>query len=439
MDNVYWIVVAREVEHKKLKKLQLLSTNGQRINLTASQLGQFSKQNKVVNVKCTSGNLSGVGISLLDIPTFSTVNKMLVQVGGLTEQDIINAATPLIQNDIHQNNIREQREYDDRQLKIKGYIAKANSCMTILDSCLELKDYTNSRVINDKISRYMKEIDKDSTSDKPLQTLIEKQGILGLVSGIENKISGYTERARKDGVLDEYISVNGERYTVLGLFNAVRRKCNELREKHNNTRKYISNNKEIEQSHSKENLQGSTNNLEGSTKSDDISYFDSVMGQLNDLKDEIFDVSSQVSGEDRAVVKDHYSSMLRKITATIIKSGLGEAQCAAIAAVCNIIKGTLDAMGENENTSSMYEDLHLNNVNNLASELVEVLQTSSLPVGDIDLQKEATEFVSKKVVKDATGIDFNDLLDNFINEITVKASKEATNAVINTVSLTKKE
>lgn len=89
----FWLLVGREITNKRhLKRLYLTSNIGNTRVLVPSEFNRFTQSNSVLNVKFYSNQLTGVGMSLKELPTYCNG----VQVGGAAEQYIINKCAPLI-------------------------------------------------------------------------------------------------------------------------------------------------------------------------------------------------------------------------------------------------------------------------------------------------------------------------------------------------------
>lgn len=122
----FWLLVGREITNKRhLKRLYLTSNIGNTRVLVPSEFNGFTQSNSVLNVKFYSSQLTGVGMSLKELPTYCNG----VQVGGADEQYIINKCAPLISE--AQRKIDEVNGKKERQAQLKsGYTAYLNKCIS---------------------------------------------------------------------------------------------------------------------------------------------------------------------------------------------------------------------------------------------------------------------------------------------------------------------
>lgn len=129
MDNnntEFWLLVGREITNKRhLKRLYLTSNIGNTRVLVPSEFNRFTQSNSVLNVKFYSNQLTGVGMSLKELPTYCNG----VQVGGAAEQYIINKCAPLISE--AQRKIDAVNSKKERQAQLRsGYTAYLNKCIS---------------------------------------------------------------------------------------------------------------------------------------------------------------------------------------------------------------------------------------------------------------------------------------------------------------------
>lgn len=122
----FWLLVGREITNKRhLKRLYITSNIGNTRVLVPSEFNRFTQSNSVLNVKFYSNQLTGVGMSLKELPTYCNG----VQVGGADEQYIINKCAPLINE--AQRKIDEVNGKKERQAQLKsGYTAYLNKCIS---------------------------------------------------------------------------------------------------------------------------------------------------------------------------------------------------------------------------------------------------------------------------------------------------------------------
>ena len=122
----FWLLEGREITNKRhLKRLYLTSNIGNTRVLVPSEFNGFTQSNSVLNVKFYSSQLTGVGMSLKELPTYCNG----VQVGGADEQYIINKCAPLISE--AQRKIDEVNGKKERQAQLKsGYTAYLNKCIS---------------------------------------------------------------------------------------------------------------------------------------------------------------------------------------------------------------------------------------------------------------------------------------------------------------------
>ena len=243
----FWLVVGREMNKNQLKHLIIKSNTGQMRQMTQHQLHDFSKKNRVINIKFAGDQMQGVGISLLSIPTYKK-NDMgfMEQVSGTSEQQIITqgmqVANQIMAKEQQKQNNNNNKEIELKNKRVQYLIDKLNICNTIVDTALQMKDLTNNQVLLDNISRYLKQIDIDNTGDD-IGQMIQKYGVNGLANGLDGRLQRIKERARKFNLQNEQL--NG--ITILSAVKTSEDKVEHLRKKHAETHKLVKDNKKQEE------------------------------------------------------------------------------------------------------------------------------------------------------------------------------------------------
>ena len=248
----YWLLVGRELDKTKLKKLYIMANTGERRTVTPKEFDRFVDTNVVLNAKSISGNLQGVGISLLDLPTYKVVVttmpngtsiKKLQNVNNKTEQSVIQRARPLIDKHIQKNRVSNDNQNDDKQKKITYIVNKLMLCNSLLSETLKMKENTNNTVVEKSLHRYLVQIDLDN-ADNSLRSKIQRQGVLGLAKGISEIIDRCDDRATKFKLNNEDISSYVQYATIDDMIKDLNNKFNKVVELHKLTKELIRKNKQ---------------------------------------------------------------------------------------------------------------------------------------------------------------------------------------------------
>ena len=246
MKNI-WLVVGKEVDGNEVKKYMLLSDSGNRQSLTKNQLIRFCKSNEVVNIQTAGDNITGKGISLNSIARYKRSNQFgLDFIGGLSEQQVISAAQPYIQQ-LRESEARKQREQlnklnNNNSSKLETIRKKLFMYNNILNEASKMKDLTNLYASDSRLTRYLKQIDIENTDDESLSKMIERQGVNGLAKEIRNRIHKVNKRATEYKLTDSLMQENNG-VTVKQAINQLLSKCDEIEKLHAETKKIIKDNK----------------------------------------------------------------------------------------------------------------------------------------------------------------------------------------------------
>jgi hypothetical protein len=238
-----WLIVGKEVDGNTIKNYIFMNNSGNTQFVQRRSLEKFMREHEVINAQINGDTIVGRGISLNALPRYIKDNNFgLQQVGGLSQNEIIQQSQPLIAQYNNKKALEEQRKTaqgtDAILEKRNAYIEnKLNIISSILSISLAMKDITNEMATNGQFTRYLKQIDIDNAEGDSLTKLIQRQGVNGLANGIEERLNRLSERVTK-------FSLNKDFKVKI---KELKSDCNTLREMHADTKKIISNNKKQEE------------------------------------------------------------------------------------------------------------------------------------------------------------------------------------------------
>jgi hypothetical protein len=248
MQKNIWLLVGKVTEGNKVKNYIFMNNNGNTQFIQHRSLDKFYRENTILNVQIYKGSVTGKGMSLNNIPRY--VNQQgfgLQQVGGMSQQEVIQQCQPLIDEYKQKEQEKSQKKQDntknEQKAKQEDYINNKLIILgNIIDIALVMKDITNEMANNGQFTRYLKQIDIDNAEGDSLTNLIQRQGVRGLANGIEDRLDRLNNRVTKYNLDSSFKSKISE----------LKNNCETLKKLHQNTKDIIKDNKEQEEQRQKE-------------------------------------------------------------------------------------------------------------------------------------------------------------------------------------------
>jgi hypothetical protein len=248
MQKNIWLLVGKVTEGNKVKSYIFMNNNGNTQFIQHRSLDRFYKENTVLNVQVSNGSITGRGIAISNIPRYSNQQGFgLQQIGGMSQQEIIQQCQPLIdqyrQKEQEKELKKQQDTKNEQKTKQEEYINNKLILLgNIIDIALVMKDITNEMASNGQFTRYLKQIDIDNAEGDSLTNLIQRQGVNGLANGIEDRLDRLNNRITKYNLDSSFKSKISE----------LKNSCETLKKLHQNTKNIIKDNKEQEAQQQKE-------------------------------------------------------------------------------------------------------------------------------------------------------------------------------------------
>jgi hypothetical protein len=245
---IYWVVVGREMNGHELKHILLLSDNGQRQTMTAKQLKNFQKSNTVVNVRYQGDSLTGIGMRMVDIPTYrKSPSGRLEQTSGLTEQQIIQQSMNLIQQlqqkDMQKKQKEESQSQEETNKRVQWILTRLVAIDKSLSFSKEMKDLTNEQIAQNGVMRYLKQLDIGN-ADMSVENMVKNYGVRGIAHHLDGSLGRLENRAKKFDLINIDISKVTPYRTIQEYVNTLKPKTKELVKQHDETYSLIKSNKE---------------------------------------------------------------------------------------------------------------------------------------------------------------------------------------------------
>jgi hypothetical protein len=129
----FWLLVGREFDGSNVSHYFMLSSSNFRKQLTMKQFKGFSHTHNVLNARPTGKGVAGIGIDINSIPRYKKQHGQLMQYGGISEQEVIDLAQPLIQKlfdkeqqaviAVEEKQFKRAQQEEQRQMQIAGKAA----------------------------------------------------------------------------------------------------------------------------------------------------------------------------------------------------------------------------------------------------------------------------------------------------------------------------
>lgn len=188
--NNIWLLVGRETEGNNIKNYILIDYNGCTQFVQKRSIVKFCREHEVINVQLSGDSITGKGIAITALPRYTKQQGFgLQQVSGMSQNEVIQMAQPLINQYMQRKEAAQQRKEanspEAQKAKQNEYVV--NKLIIIEDlivTALAMKDITNELASSEHITRYIKQIDIDNAEGDSLDNLIKRQGVNGLVNGL---------------------------------------------------------------------------------------------------------------------------------------------------------------------------------------------------------------------------------------------------------------
>lgn len=129
----FWLLVGREFDGSNVSHYFMLSSSNFRKQLTMKQFKGFSHTHNVLNARPTGKGVAGIGIDINSIPRYKKQHGQLMQYGGISEQEVIDLAQPLIQKlfdkeqqaviAVEEKQLKRAQQEEYRQMQLAGKAA----------------------------------------------------------------------------------------------------------------------------------------------------------------------------------------------------------------------------------------------------------------------------------------------------------------------------
>ena len=129
----FWLLVGREFDGSNVSHYFMLSSSNFRKQLTMKQFKGFSHTHNVLNARPTGKGVAGIGIDINSIPRYKKQHGQLMQYGGISEQEVIDLAQPLIQKlfdkeqqaviAVEEKHLKRAQQEEQRQMQIAAKAA----------------------------------------------------------------------------------------------------------------------------------------------------------------------------------------------------------------------------------------------------------------------------------------------------------------------------
>ena len=129
----FWLLVGREFDGSNVSHYFMLSSSNFRKQLTMKQFKGFSHTHNVLNARPTGKGVAGIGIDINSIPRYKKQHGQLMQYGGISEQEVIDLAQPLIQKlfdkeqqaviAVEEKQLKRAQQEEQRQMQIAAKAA----------------------------------------------------------------------------------------------------------------------------------------------------------------------------------------------------------------------------------------------------------------------------------------------------------------------------
>jgi len=331
VSNQCWILVGRIVDGNTTKKYILASNNGQYNQITKQGLARFFRENTVLNASASNNSIQCKGMSATQLPKY-TMDKQLgmMQVSGLSEQEIIEMSQPLIQEWQAKQIRKTQGNQDDS--KLQYIINKLDIIKALVDNSIQMKELTNALAEDGELTRYLKQIDIDNADGDSIESLVKNKGVNGLADGLQNRLKNLHNRAQKYNLQNkEYNGV-----TISKACSILNKQCEEIRKLHIETKKIIklnklqeTNEKEQESNNDEELVKVEIdNNINEDISFDDVEEIkeeDIVTVDLDKISEEeldfdkIEDISKEEENTEEKEIEDIIKKIRHRITEDINK------------------------------------------------------------------------------------------------------------------------
>lgn len=238
--NNIWLLVGRETDGNNTKNYILMDYNGCTQFIQKRSIIKFCREHEVVNVQLSGNSITGKGIAITALPRYVKQQGFgLQQVGGMSQNEVIQLAQPLINQYIQKKDAAQQRKEanspDAQKAKQNEYVVnKLIIIEDIIITALAMKDITNELASNEHITRYLKQIDIDNADGDSLTSLVTRNGVTGLVNGLVDRLDRLNSRITKYS-LDKSLRIK---------ISELKSKCNDIRDLHNKTKQIIRDNRE---------------------------------------------------------------------------------------------------------------------------------------------------------------------------------------------------
>lgn len=133
----FWLLVGREFDGSNVSHYFMLSSSNFRKQLTMKQFKGFSHTHNVLNARPTGKGVAGIGIDINSIPRYKKQHGQLMQYGGISEQEVIDLAQPLIQKlfdkeqqaviAVEEKQLKRAQQEEQRQMQIAAKAAARES------------------------------------------------------------------------------------------------------------------------------------------------------------------------------------------------------------------------------------------------------------------------------------------------------------------------
>jgi hypothetical protein len=298
-----WTAINKETHGGQTANIIFINKLGQRRRVQWEQVANFCENNYVSNIVVNNGRPSMVGLTFSDLPNYmlrrdGTYNL----VGRYSEQDIYNRAMAYIQSqerkiaeDIANNCLKghdsdlggTQSNFTENLGNVKNIaVAGAVTAVTtagvaaaggiglgaaaiyrkingkkltevqldmykqlknyynMIEGLIKVKEATNNRVADDKITKYSNQIEIDSCTKDNVKKLVTQYSIQGCINKLESSIEQCRNNAVSYKILDLPIKDNnGKKLGALSSYiNSTTSRLEYLKHLHNNTKLLIDNN-----------------------------------------------------------------------------------------------------------------------------------------------------------------------------------------------------
>jgi len=95
-DTELWIISGKLVDGNKVLKLELISNRQKETTIKYETFRNFYETHTVINAKPSENHITGLGINLNYLPTYKSTENGIVQVKGMSKQQVIQLALPLL-------------------------------------------------------------------------------------------------------------------------------------------------------------------------------------------------------------------------------------------------------------------------------------------------------------------------------------------------------